>query len=60
MINLLHINNFKIATTQFYSYIMEDSVQYLDKVLTDFVGAKHGCLLNSASTAIFLCLSLES
>ena len=32
----------------------------LEKELTNFVGAKYGCLLNSASTAIFLCLSLEN
>ena len=60
MINLFHINNYKIDTSQFNSYIMDDSVHKLEKELTDFVGAKHGCLLNSASTAIFLCLSLEN
>ena len=60
MINLFHINNYKIDTSQFNSYIMDDSVHKLEKELTNFVGAKYGCLLNSASTAIFLCLSLES
>ena len=35
MINLFHINNYKIDTSQFNSYIMDDSVHKLEKELTD-------------------------
>ena len=59
MINLFNINNYKIDTSEFNSFIMDESVEKLEKNLTSFVGAKYGCLLNSASTAIFLSLNQE-
>ena len=59
MINLFNINNYDVNTSTFDSFIMDKSVTDLEKKLTSYVGAKYGCLVNSASTAIYLSLSQE-
>ena len=59
MISLFNINNYDVNTSTFDSFIMDNSVTDLEKRLTSYVGAKYGCLVNSASTAIFLALSQE-
>tara|TARA_Y100001970_G_C14253525_1_gene873474 strand:+ start:1306 stop:2241 length:936 start_codon:yes stop_codon:yes gene_type:complete len=59
MIDLFNINNYDVNTSTFDSFIMDKSVSDLEDKLTAYVGAQHGCLVNSASTAIFLSLSEE-
>tara|TARA_R110000744_G_scaffold142853_1_gene254591 strand:+ start:1191 stop:2123 length:933 start_codon:yes stop_codon:yes gene_type:complete len=59
MINLFNINNYKIDTSSYTSFLSDERVQKLENQIADFVGAKYACAMCSATMAIFLCLTEE-
>ena len=59
MINLFNINNYKIDTSSYTSFLSDERVQKLENQIADFVGAKYACSMHSATMAIFLCLMEE-
>ncbi len=56
MIKLLHVNDYVIDTNMFNPLLNDKIVEEFEQKIADFVGAKYACSLNSATTAIFLCL----
>ena len=44
MINLFNINNYKIDTSSYTSFLSDERVQKLENQIADFVGAKYACL----------------
>jgi len=56
MINLFHIENHVIETSSLGHFLHGDSVQEFEKSFCEYVGAKYGVALNSATNAIFLSL----
>lgn len=54
MIQLFHIPNHKIDTSNFSHSLHDKSVEELEKKIADYVGAKYACAVNSATNAIFL------
>lgn len=59
MINLFEITNYRIDTSQFANHLHDVIVMDFADEFANFVGAKYACPLSSATSAIFLCLSLE-
>ena len=56
MINLFHINDNIIDTSDFSHLLHDDVVIEFEKKIADYVGAKYACSINSATNAIFLSL----
>jgi dTDP-4-amino-4,6-dideoxygalactose transaminase len=56
MIKLFHIENHKINTAKFNHFLHGDIVKEVEESITEYVGAKYGCAMNSATNAIFLSL----
>lgn len=56
MIKLFNINNYNINTSNYSSLLHDKNVQELEYKIANFVGAKYGLALNSATNAIFLSL----
>jgi dTDP-4-amino-4,6-dideoxygalactose transaminase len=56
MINLFHINNHQIDTKDFSNLLHDETVVDFENIISEYVGAKYAVSLNSATSAIFLCL----
>ena len=56
MIQLFHIPNHKIDTSNFSHSLHDKSVEELEKKIADYVGAKYACTVNSATNAIYLAM----
>jgi UDP-4-amino-4,6-dideoxy-L-N-acetyl-beta-L-altrosamine transaminase len=56
MINLFHINNYKINTKNFSNLLHDGVVSKFEEKICNYVGAKYAVSLNSATNAIFLTL----
>lgn len=54
MIQLFNINNYVIDTEKLGNHLHGKAVDELEKTVCEYVGAKHGCALGSATNAIFL------
>ena len=54
MVNLFHIPNYKINTSNFSHYLHGDIVTQFESKFCKYVGAKYACTVNSATNAIFL------
>ena len=54
MIQLFHIPNHKIDTSNYSHSLHDKRVEELEKKIADYVGAKYACAVNSATNAIFL------
>ena len=54
MINLFEINNYKIDTSRFSNLLHDKVVREFEKNFAEYVGAKHACSANSASSLIQL------
>ena len=57
MINLMHVNDYIIDTSQFRPLLNDKVVEELEQRVAEYVGAKYACALHSATFAIFLCLN---
>ena len=56
MINLFHINHYNIDTSKFDHVLNGSIVSDFENEFCRYVGAEHGCGVNSATNAIFLSL----
>ncbi len=56
MINLMHVNDYVIDTSQFKPLLHDKIVDEFEKNIAEFVGAKYACSFHSATMAIFLAL----
>ena len=56
MINLFHINQYKIDTSKLGNWLHGDIVSEFEQRFADYVGAKYACSANSASSLIYLAL----
>ena len=56
MINLFNINNYVIDTSSLGNHLHGPLVKELEDKFCEYVGAKYGCAVNSATNAIFLAL----
>tara|TARA_R110000751_G_scaffold265756_1_gene364838 strand:- start:301 stop:1245 length:945 start_codon:yes stop_codon:yes gene_type:complete len=56
LINLFHIPDYKINTADFNHLLHGDIVFEFEEKLCNYVGAKYGCSVSSATNAIFLSL----
>lgn len=56
MINLFHINNYKIDTSDYSNILHDKIVTNFENTIASYVGAKYAVGLNSATSAIFLSL----
>jgi len=56
MIKLFHIPDYTIETKNFNHLLHDSVVTELEENFCDYVGAKYACSINSATSAIFLCL----
>ena len=54
MIQLFHIPNHKIDTSNYSHSLHDKRVEELEKKIANYVGAKYACAVNSATNAIFL------
>jgi len=54
MIQLFHIPNHKIDTSDYSHSLHDKGVEELEKSIANYVGAKYACAVNSATSAIFL------
>ena len=54
MINLFNIPNYTINTSEFNHYLHGDIVKQFETNFCNYVGAKYGCSVSSATNAIFL------
>ena len=54
MIQLFHINNHIIDTSEFSNLLHDDIVSEFENKFAQYVGAKYACSVNSATNAIFL------
>lgn len=54
MINLFHLENYKINTDKFSHFLHDKIVQEFENNFCEFVGAKYACSMNSATNSIFL------
>ena len=59
MIQLFHINNHTIDTSQFSNLLHDEIVIEYEKEIANYVGAKYACAINSATNAIFLIFKME-
>ena len=56
MLDLFHLNNYKIDTELLGNHLHGEVVNIFEREFCEYVGAKYGCSLNSATNAIFLAL----
>ena len=56
LINLFHINQYKIDTSKIGNFLHGEIVEEFEKNFAEYVGAKYACSSNSASSLIFLSL----
>ena len=56
MINLFHVNNYQIDTSQFNNLLHDSIVREFEDHFAEYVGAKYACSANSASSLLFLAL----
>ena len=56
MIQLFHINKHIVDTSKFSNLLHDKVVDVFESKFAKYVGAKHGCSINSATNAIFLSL----
>ena len=56
MINLFNINNYLVDTSSFNNLLHGDIVCEFEQAFAEYVGAKHACFANSASSLLFLSL----
>ena len=56
MIKLLHVEDYKIDTSQFSPLLNDKVVERFEKQVCEFVGAKYACSMHSATMAIFFSL----
>jgi len=56
MINLFNINNYVVDTSSFNNLLHGDIVCEFEQAFAEYVGAKHACFANSASSLLFLSL----
>jgi dTDP-4-amino-4,6-dideoxygalactose transaminase len=56
MIQLFNINPYNINTGSFNNLLHGTIVTDFEKAFCKYVGAKYGCSINSATSALFLCL----
>lgn len=56
MINLMHVNDYIIDTSQFRPLLNDKIVEKFEKEVASFVGAKYACSIHSATMAIFMSL----
>ena len=54
MINLFHIPNHRIDTSNFSNLLHDKIVNEFEESICEYVGAKYACGINSATNAIFL------
>lgn len=54
MINLFHIENFKINTSKYNNVLHGSIVKEFEEKIAEYVGAKYATSFNSATSAIFL------
>ena len=57
MINLFNINHYEIDTSRFSNLLHDEVVTDFEHKFAEYVGAKHACSANSASSLLFLALS---
>ena len=56
MINLFNINDYQIDTSKFSNLLHDKVVCEFEQAFAEYVGAKHACFANSASSLLFLSL----
>ena len=56
MINLFHIPNYQIDTSNFSNLLHDNIVNIFEEKFCEYVGAKYACSFSSATNAIFLAL----
>ena len=56
MINLFHINNHIIDTSEYSNLLHGNIVTVFEKSISEYVGSKYAVSFNSATSAIFLAL----
>ena len=56
MIKLFNINNYVVDTANFSNLLHDKVVREFEEEFASYVGAKHACSANSASSLIFLSL----
>jgi len=54
MINLFHLPHYKIDSSQFSHFLHDKIVEEFENNFCEYVGAKYGCSMNSATNSIFL------
>jgi len=54
MINLFHLPNYKIDTSNFSHLLHDKIVEEFENNFCEYVGAKYACSINSATNAIYL------
>ena len=59
MIQLFHINNHTIDTSEFSNLLHDSIVIEYEKKIAEYVGAKYACAVNSATNAIYLIMKME-
>ena len=57
MIKLFNVNHYKIDTSRFSNLLHDEVVTDFEHKFAEYVGAKHACSANSASSLLFLALS---
>jgi len=57
MINLFNINHYEIDTSRFSNLLHDEVVTDFEHKFAEYVGAKHACSANSASSLLFIALS---
>jgi len=56
MINLMHVNDYVVDTSQFQPLLNDKVVETFENEIASFVGAKYACSIHSATMAIFMSL----
>jgi perosamine synthetase len=56
MITLFNINNYNIDTSKLGNILHGEIVEEFEQVFAEYVGAKHACFANSASSLLYLTL----
>ena len=57
MIKLFNVNHYEIDTSRFSNLLHDEVVTDFEHKFAEYVGAKHACSANSASSLLFLALS---
>ena len=58
--NLFHIQDYKINTSEFTHSLHDYKVEEFEKIIAEYVGAKYACGVSSATNAIFLAMQNKS